>query len=65
MQRFIVLCYFLNMLKNVHNKRWRGEGIFMARIKTIQEISYGKQNITGSFKIAIKDLLLYHIYQEY
>lgn len=29
---FIVL-YFLNMLKNAHNKRWRGEGIFMAKDK--------------------------------
>lgn len=33
MERFIVRCYFSNMLKNVHNKRCRGEGIFMAKDK--------------------------------
>lgn len=39
-----------------------GEYLWLG-IKTIKQVSYGKQNITRSFKIAIK--YPYNVYQEY
>lgn len=39
------------------------EEYLWVRIKIIKQVSYGKQNITRSFKIVIK--YLYNIYQEY
>lgn len=63
MQRFIMVSIFLQMLQNVHNKKWR-EGIFTLkeRIKTIKGVSYGKQNKAGSFTMAFTSTFSYIVF---